>query len=324
MAKKVLYIQPLHPSGMDKLREKYEVLVANTEDKQELLKIAPGVSVIISRLTKIDKELMDAAGDTLEAVAKHGVGVDNIDVDEANARGIPVLTTGNANSVSVAEHAFFALGALAKRISYLDRAMRRGHWKSRDEAGSIDLYGKTIGVVGLGRIGRELASMAKNGFHMQVVVFDPYAKQADVEALGYTWTDDLDELCRICDAISLHVPLSDGTRGLIDARRLALMKPTAYLLNFSRGGIVDEDALYQALSDRRIAGAALDAFSAEPPDHTAPLFALDNVLLSPHCGTFSEDSRIRMSMQVAEGVDDVLSGRVPKFAFNKAQIYPNA
>ena len=309
MPKKVLYIQPLHPSGMDMLRKKYDVIVANTEDKDVLLSMAPGVSAIISRLTQIDRQLMDAAGPTLEAVAKHGVGVDNIDVEEATRRGIPVLT---ANSISVAEHAFLALGALTKRIAYLDRAMRQGRWETRDEAGTIDLFGKTIGVVGLGRIGGELAAIAKNGFRMQVLVYDPFARKEAVEAAGYTWMEDLDALCRQADAVSLHVPLSDETRDLIDAR---------YLINFSRGGIVNEQALLEALQARRIAGAALDAFAHEPPDSAQPLFALDNVLLSPHCGTFSEDSRIRMSMQVAEGVDDVLSGRMPRFAFNHAQLY---
>ena len=157
---------------------------------------------------------------------------------------------------------------------------------------------------------------------MDVLVFDPYARREDVEAAGYAWMDDLDVLCRTADAVSLHVPLSDSTRDLIDARRLSLMKPTAFLANFSRGGVVNEAALYDALKEHRIAGAALDAFEQEPPDHTAPLFALENVLLSPHCGTFTEDSRIRMSMQVARGIDDVLSGREPEFAFNKSTIYP--
>lgn len=313
--KKVLYIQPLHSSGMDELRKKYEVVVANTEDKAELMKLLPDAHAIITRLTVIDADMI-RAGVNLEAIAKHGVGVDHIDVVAANARGIPVLTTGNANSVSVAEHAFLALGALAKRISYLDRAMRRGHWKSRDEAGSVDLFGRCIGVIGFGRIGRELASMAKNGFHMRVIVYDPYVTKEDVEALGYAYSTDLDALCREVDALTLHVPLSEATRGLLDARRLGLMKPTAFLANFSRGGIVDEAALYDALINHRLAGVALDAFAQEPPEYDVPLFKLDSVLLSPHCGTFSEDSRIRMSMQVAEGVDDVLSGRVPKFVFN--------
>lgn len=316
MSKSVLYIQPLHASGMDELREKYDVVVANTEDKAELMRMLPGVHAIVTRLTAIDADMIRAGCD-LEAIAKHGVGVDNIDVSAANARGVAVLTTGNANSVSVAEHAFLALGALAKRISYLDRAMRRGHWKSRDEAGSVDLFGRCIGVVGFGRIGRELASMAKNGFRMRVVVHDPYVTKEAVEALGYEYADDMDELCREIDAISLHVPLSKETRNLIDARRLALMKPSAMLVNFSRGGIVDEAALYKALTANRLAGAALDAFSQEPPEYDVPLFKLDTVLLSPHCGTFSEDSRIRMSMQVAEGIDDVLSGRPPKYAFNR-------
>ena len=320
MKKKVLYIHPLHPCGMDKLREKYEVIVTDNEDKKFLLTLLPEVHAVITRLTVIDAEMI-IAGIKLEAVAKHGVGVDNIDIQTCNARHIPVLTTGSANSLSVAEHAFFAIGALAKRISYLDRQMRLGNWKSRDEAGSVDISGRTIGIVGLGRIGSELAAMASHGFHMPVLVFDPLLNREQVEQFGYRYCTDMDELCREADVVSLHVPLTPETQNLIDNRRLKMMKSSSYLVNFSRGGVVNELDLYQALVTKTIAGAALDAFEHEPPDATVPLFELNNVLLSPHCGTFSEDSRIRMSLQVAKGIDDVLSGRVPEFAANKAVLY---
>jgi len=323
MRKKVLYIQPLHPSGMEWLgamEDKYEVIVANTEDKATLLQMLPDVHAIISRLTVIDAEMI-AAGTQLEAIAKHGVGVDNIDVEAATKRGIPVLTTGTANSISVAEHAFFALGALAKRMCYLDNSMRRGHWKSRDEAGSVDLFGKTVGVVGIGRIGTCFANMAKHGFGMNVIVYDPYSTKEHIEGLGFEYTDDLDDMCAKVDAITLHVPLSESTRNLIDARRLALMKPTAFVINFARGGVVNENDLYEALVNKTIKGAAIDAWAVEPPDFDAPIMKLENVILSPHCGTFSEDSRIRMSMAVAEGIDDALSGRVPKNVFNGKDLY---
>jgi D-3-phosphoglycerate dehydrogenase len=320
MKKKVLYIQPLHPSGMDTLQKKYNVIVANNEDRRFLLDAIQDVNAIVTRLTKIDAELI-AAGKKLEAIAKHGVGVDNIDLDAATERKIAVLTTGNANSLSVAEHTLFAIGAMAKRIAYLDKEMRLGHWEARDESGSFDLNGKIIGVVGLGRIGSEVAEMAKYGFHMEVLVYDPCISRASAEEQGFQYTDDLDALCRTVDVLTLHVPLMPSTMALIDASRLALMKPTACLANFSRGGIVDEAALYYALSQKRIAGAALDAFEQEPPNKDSVLLQLDNVLLSPHCGSFSEDARIRMSMQVARGIDDVLSGRIPQFAANKSQLY---
>jgi len=304
--KKVLYIQPLHPCGMNFLRGKYEVMVAGTEDHDALKSMVGGFHAIVTRLTVIDKSIIEA-GDKLEVIAKHGVGVDNIDINAAMERNIKIVTTGDANSLSVAEHAFFTIGALSKRIAYLDRSVRRGQWGARDEPGSIDITGKKLGVVGIGRIGANIARMAKNGFNMEVVVYDPFASREDLKTQGYVLVDDLDELCRIVDFITLHVPLSDETQDLIDERRLQMMKPGAFLINFARGGIVNEDALFRALQEKWIAGAALDAFSIEPPDHTASLFELPNVILSPHCGTFSEDSRKRMSMRVAEGIDDILN-----------------
>ena len=303
--KKVLYIQPLHPAGMEKLAEKYHVVVADTQDREVLKEAIADAHAVVTRLTRIDAELI-AAGKNLEAIAKHGVGVDNIDVAAAEARKIAIVTTGNANSRSVAEHTLLAMGALCKRIAYLDRAMRKGRWLSRDEAGSVDLYGRRLGIVGYGRIGQALAPMAKYGFGMEVQVCDPNVAGQKIEADGFIPCPELDELCRRADLLSLHVPLVRETRNLIDARRLALMKPTACLVNFARGGVVDEEALCDALVRKRLAGAALDCFETEPPDHLQPLFQLDNVLLSPHCGTFTEDSRYRMSMALAEGISEVL------------------
>jgi D-3-phosphoglycerate dehydrogenase len=320
MKKKVLYIQPLHKSGMDKLSEKYEVIIANNENKEHLKSIIPDVNAIVTRLTVIDKELI-TAGKNLEAIAKHGIGVDNIDVEAATERNITVLTTGNANSLSVAEHAFFAMGAMCKRITYFDDQMRKGNWKSRDTLGSKDMTGKLLGIIGLGNIGSNVAKMAKEGFGMQVEVYDPYADQEAVVSLGYKYVKDVDTICREADFITVHVPLNDDTKNLIDKRRLSMMKSTACLVNFARGGIVNEKDLYEALKNKTIATAALDVFEEEPLSLASPLLELDNVVLSPHCATFSEDSRIRMSLQVAEGVDDVLSGRAPKFAANKSVIW---
>ena len=303
--KKVLYIQPLHPAGMERLAERYNVVVADTQDREALKAAIADAHAVVTRLTRIDRELIEA-GPQLEAIAKHGVGVDNIDLEAARERGISIVTTGNANSRSVAEHALLAMGALCKRIGYLDRAMRRGHWLSRDEAGSVDLYGRRLGIVGYGRIGQALAPMAKHGFGLEVLVCDPDVSPARIAADGFTPCPDLDALCSRADILSLHVPLTAATRGLIDARRLDLLKPGAFLVNFARGGVVDEAALCEALAGRRLAGAALDCFAAEPPDHDSPLFQLDNVLLSPHCGTFTEDSRRRMSLALAEGIEEVL------------------
>ncbi len=321
MGKKVLYIQPIHPSGMEWLKEQgYDVVVANTEDTAVLKEMVKDASAIVSRLTYVGKEIIDA-GEKLECVAKHGVGVDNFDVPYCNEKKMPILTTGTANSASVAEHAFFALGALAKRIVYLDGAMRQKpcHWKSRDEEGTVDLLGMKVGIVGIGRIGKHFAQLA-TGAGMSVMVYDPFATKEQVEAMGFEFFDDLDAMLKECDALTLHVPLSDATRDLINAKNLKLMKPTAYLINFARGGVVNEADLYEALKNKTIKAAAIDAWAQEPPEGN-PLLTLDNALLSPHNGTFSAGSKIRMSMAVAQGIDEVLTGKVPTNCFNKKDIY---
>lgn len=307
---KVLYIQPIHKSGMEKLAAKYEVIVPPDTRRETLLSAIRDVDVVVTRLTVLDAALM-AGAKHLKAVAKHGVGVDNIDTAYCQAHGIKVLTTGDANSSTVAEHAMFAIGALYKHIPLLDRETRRGNWGSRDEVVSRDVRGKTLALVGYGRIGRCLAGMAGAGFDMRVRVFDPYADRAQVEMAGYTWCATLaDALCG-ADVLSLHVPLTEDTRGMIGAAELSALAPDALVVNFARGGVVDEGALYAALMDGHIAGAALDAFAQEPPDTQNPLYQLDKVLLSPHCATFTEDSRRRMSMRLAEEIDRVLS-RAPQ------------
>jgi len=323
MGKKVLYIQPLHPSGMDYLREKgYDVVVANTEDKAVLKEMVKDASAIISRLTVVDKEILDC-GEKLECCAKHGVGVDNFDLAECNRRGLPICTTGTANSASVAEHAFFALGALAKRIVYLDKCMRMDppHWKSRDEAGSVDLLGMTVGIVGIGRIGSYFGKLA-TAAGMKVLVYDPFAPKEFVESLGFTYVKEFNDLLPQVDAVTFHVPLSDATRDLLNKDNMKLMKKTAYVINFARGGVVNENDLYEALKDGTIKAAAVDAWAFEPPTPAnTKMVTLENCIMSPHCGTFSEGSKVRMSMAVAEGVDAVLSGKVPENAFNKKEIY---
>lgn len=303
---KVLYIQPIHKSGMDMLAQKYEVVVAPDTSRETLMREIEDASAIISRLTPIDAELM-AAGKKLRAIAKHGVGLDNFDVAYAAAHGIEVLTTGDANSSTVAEHAMFAIGALLKRVPMLDREMHRGNWASRDLPGACDAFGKVLAVLGFGRIGRCLARMAHYGFGMEVRVYDPFIKAEDVHDQGYVYCPTVEDAMRGADIVSPHVPLNEATRHIIDRDRIFMMNRGAYVLNFARGGIVDYEALEEALCCGQIAGAALDTFETEPPDPQCKLFRHENVILSPHCATFTEDSRKRMSMRLAQEIDRVLS-----------------
>ncbi len=306
---KVLYIQPIHPSGMEKLREKYEVAVAGDTRRETLVKALADADAAVTRLTAVDRGLM-AAAPRLKAVAKHGVGVDNIDTEYAKEHGIAVLTTDDANSSTVAEHTMFAIGALFKRIPMLDGQMRKGNWLSRDLPGARDVMGKTLGIIGFGRIGQNLARMAGQGFRMKVAVYDPFARREEVEKQGFAYYDDLLDMAATLDVVSPHVPLTTQTAGMIGADFLSAMKTESFVVNFARGGVVNEDALYEALMSGHIAGAAVDVFETEPPDIRKPLYCLPNVLLSPHCATFTEDSRIRMSMRLAEEIDQVLSPRL--------------
>jgi D-3-phosphoglycerate dehydrogenase len=316
--KKVLYIQPVHESGMNRLAKNYEVVVAPDPSRATIERLIVDADAIITRLTTIDKELI-GKGLKLKAIGRHGIGVDNIDVGYATEKNVAVLTTGDANSISVAEHVIFAVGALSKKIHWLDRQMRSGNWASRDRTGAGEITGKILGIVGLGNIGTHIARIAKYGFNMKVMFHDPFASKEALDAAGshgYERCEALDDLVKSVDVLTVHVPLTPHTTNLIDERRLELMKPTAFVVNFARGGIVNEAALYQALANGKLAGAALDVYEQEPPDYSSPLMQLDNVILSPHCAYYTEDSRVRMSLQLAEGIEEVLEGKRPRFAAN--------
>ncbi|MDF2724800.1 MAG: putative dehydrogenase related to phosphoglycerate dehydrogenase [Paenibacillus sp.] len=305
--KKIVYIQPVHEGGMNRLAGKYEVIVAPDTSRETIERLIADADAIVTRLTPIDRDLI-AKGAKLKAIARHGIGVDNIDVEFAASRNVAVITTGNANSLSVAEHAFFAIGSLFKKIPFLDRQVRKGNWASRDKTGATEITGKCIGIVGLGNVGSQLARMAKYGMNMQVLIYDPFASVEAVQANGYEKLDDLDELLKRADVVSVHVPLIADTKNLIDDRRFRLMKPGSFIINFARGGIIDEQALYRALTEGHLAGAALDVYEQEPPDVGNPLYQLNNIILSPHCSYFTEESRVKMSMHLAEKIEEALEG----------------
>lgn len=315
MKKKVLIVQPIHESGIRVFGDQFEVIIASDPSVETVKREIKGVEGVIVRTAPFTREIIEAA-DRLKVIARHGVGVDNIDIQAATKKGILVLNTPDANAVSVAEHTITAIGALAKRLMYMDRATREGNWEARNEYKAIDLDGKVLGLVGLGRIGTLVAKKASAAFNMKVIAYDPYVSRQVAEENGITLYDDLDRIFREADVVSLHTPLTAETRGLVNAARLSLMKPTAFLVNFSRGGVVDEEALYKALKSRAIAGAALDVFGEEPPPRNHPLFELDNVLLSPHSAALTQECVVRMATGAAQGVVDVLTGRKPQFVVN--------
>jgi D-3-phosphoglycerate dehydrogenase len=249
-------------------------------------------------------------------IARHGVGVDNIDLAAATRRRVPVAYTPDANRVSVAEHVLAVMAALAKRLVEYDAATRRGAWDVRNSYGAIDLAGKTLGVVGVGRIGATVARKAAAAFDMRVVGYDPHLPPGAVTDCCAEEARSLEDLLAASDAVTLHVPLTPRTRGLIGARELALMRASAILVNTSRGGVVDEAALGDALAAGRPRGAALDVFEREPVDPRHPLFALPNVLVTPHTAALTAECAARMAAGAARAIAAVLDGGRPDDVVN--------
>lgn len=262
---------------------------------------------LMVRQGRITQEVI-AASPNLKVIAKHGVGVDNVDIAAAAKRGIPVLRAMGSNSRAVAEHTIALALALVKEILPLDRAVKNGGWPKPTFVGK-DFLGATIGLIGYGGIGRETARMAE-ALGMEVVVHDPFAPGA-AEADGFASADDIDAMLPTLDILSIHCPLTAVSRDLIDARRLALMKPSAVIVNTARGGIINEQALAEALSAGTIAGAALDSFSIEPPPADSPLWPLNTLIATPHIGGVTHGSADSMAEIAARHIISVLDGNAP-------------
>lgn len=270
--------------------------------RDALLERVRGVEGILSMLTeRIDAEVMDAAGPQLKVISNYAVGYDNVDIPAATARGIPVGHTPGVLTETTADFAFALLMAAARRLVEADAFVRAGRWKTWEPQRllGVDIYGATLGLVGLGRIGRAVARRAL-GFGMRVLYYDPAVPPEDAPA-GCS-PAALDTLLRQADFISLHVPLTPQTRRLIDAAAFAKMKPTAVLVNTARGPVVDPQALYEALSSRRIFAAALDVTDPEPIPPDSPLLQLDNLVIAPHIGSASRATRGKMARIAAENL----------------------
>jgi D-3-phosphoglycerate dehydrogenase len=270
---------------------------------------------ILARTAPFPKEVIEA-GKKLKVIARHGVGCDNIDVQAATERGIYITFTPEANANSVAEYAIGMIIALARYFLPGDKATRSGNWELRNKLPAIDLAGKTLGLVGAGRVGTMVAKKAFFGLDMKVIVFDPYIKEIKGVPEAKIVTD-AELIFREADFVSLHVPATPETKGLVGKKYFEMMKPGAFLVNAARGEIVNEKEMYEILKAGRIAGAALDVYDPEPPLAGNPLYGLDNVILSPHNAALTHEAMTRMAVGAAMGIDDVLSGRAPKWPFNK-------
>ena len=250
-----------------------------------------------------------AMASRLEVVSRHGVGYDNVDVDALTAARIPLTVTGTANSVTVAEHSLFFMMSLAKHGVLFDREVRRGNWDIRFENTAVDLAGRKVLILGFGRIGQLLVKRCV-AMDMEVFVHDPYASDDAVRDAGAERVEDWRGMLPGIDFLSVNCPKTEETTGMVAAAELAAMKRSAYVVNTARGGIVDEAALVDALERRVIAGAAIDAFEVEPAAVDNPLFALDNILVSPHSAGVTEESMFRMGASCARNVIDCFDGKL--------------
>ena len=290
--------------AMARLREAADEIVFNPTTgplhPDQLIPLLQDVDGVVAGLDDYTAEVINAAGPRLKVISRYGVGSDRVDIPAAEARGIVVKVTPGANSVAVAELTLGLMFGLARHIPSLDRAVRAGEWP---RAKGMELTGKTLGVVGVGSIGREIAKRAE-GLQMSVIGYDPMVDAATMKAAGITPVT-LQQLLAQADVVSLHVPLLDSTRHIIDAAAIASMKKGALLINTARGGLIDEAAAYDALKSGQLGGLALDAYEVEPPAGS-PLFELDNVIATPHTGAHTDEATANMARMAVDNLLAVL------------------
>jgi D-3-phosphoglycerate dehydrogenase len=310
----VLIAEELSPATVEALGPDFDVRTVDGTDRPALLSALVDASAILIRsATNVDEEAI-AAAKSLKVIARAGVGLDNVDIKAATTAGVMVVNAPTSNIISAAELTVGHILSLARHIPAAHDSLAAGTWK-RSKYTGVELYEKTVGIIGLGRIGA-LITQRLQAFGMNVVAYDPYVTGARAQQLGVTLLS-LDELLAQSDFITIHMPRTPETTGMISTDQFALMKPTAFVINVARGGLIDEDALFAALKSRRIAGAGLDVFVNEPPTDS-PLLSLDNVVLTPHLGASTDEAQEKAGVSVAKSVRLALSGELVPDAVNVA------
>jgi len=310
---KILITDPLATEAIAMLREEHDVTLDEMDHETLVKEIGNYDALLIRGRTRVTADVIEA-GTALKVVGRAGVGVDNVDVPKCIEKGIKVVNAPTGATESVAELTFAHMLALARRMGAAHISMKAGRWEKKKLKG-VELSGKTLGLVAMGRIGYEVARRAR-AFGMYFIVYDPYIGPELVEKIGGRLVSTLDEVILNADFISIHSPLTDETRHIIGADVFARMKDTAFIINCARGGIIDEDALYDALETGEIAGAALDVFENEPPGKS-PLMELDNVMFTPHLGASTREAQVKAGTICAEQVMKVLAGKKPDFIINR-------
>ncbi len=304
---KFVMTQAVCNEGMRMLEGKSEIFVADNGDPRQYLEEMRDADALIVRIADCDKTVIENSPN-LKVIGRTGVGYDSVDVEAAVRAGIPVVVTPGANNRSVAEHAVGMMFAISKNFVEGQNEMKVGNWKIRDAKKAFELLGKKVGFIGMGAIGKEAQKICR-GIGMITAGYDPFLSRENIEELGCEYYSDYKEMLKDCDMISVHVPLLDSTRNMIGKEELASMKQTAVIINCSRGGIVNEAALTDALNQGVIAGAGTDVFEEEPPSPDSPLLNAKNLLYSPHSAAQTRESVIRMAEMCIEGCLAVIDGK---------------
>lgn len=309
----VLVTHAIHPEAMARLESEAEVRVLADPSPAGLLSEIPTADALLVRMPVAAEAIR--AGRRLRVVARHGVGLDYIPVDTCTELGIPVVYTPDANTESVAEHVVATMIALAHHVARADRLVRAGRWNERDRLLGIDIRGRTIGIVGVGRIGARVAQICSTGFGMRILGFDPYLDDHAILGRGAE-PRSLASLLADSDFVTLHTPSTAQTRHLLDARAIGAMKQGAYLINHARGALVDTAALTDALKRGHLAGAAVDVLETEPPPPGLELLHLENVIVTPHSAALTDEAMRRMGCDAGEDILRVLRGETPRACAN--------
>ena len=311
--KKILIIQPIHEAGIKLLTDNsnYEYEILENLEAQDIKSKISNCDAISIRTAKLSGELINCSKN-LKIISRHGVGYDNIDLTASKEKNITLAITATANAVAVAEHVLFMLLNIAKRKSMYDDSVKSGNFSNRNKLPkTIEIWNKNILIAGFGRIGQCLIKRCK-GFEMNVFVYDPFVSKEVVESLGGKKVENLEDSIKNMDAVSLHVPLNDKTKNLINYNLLRTMKKNCIIINAARGGIINEIDLDRALNENLIFGAGLDVFEKEPPDQNNPLLKNKKVFLSPHTAAFTEECMVRMGKETIQNIIDFFEKKLDK------------
>jgi len=315
---KVLVSDSLSEEGVSKLSEHFDVDVSTGLSEDELVGVIGSFDALVIRSgTQVTKRVIDAA-DNLKIVGRAGVGVDNIDVDAATEKGIIVVNAPEGNMLSAAEHTIAMMMSMARNIPQANASLKAKKWERKNFMG-VEVNGKTLGVIGLGRIGAEVAKRAQ-GLEMSILAYDPFVTEDRAKDMGVELTT-VDDIAQRADFITVHTPLIKETRNILDKAQFDMMKSSARVINCARGGIINEEALADAARDGKIAGAAIDVFTSEPP-FDCPFLGLDNVIVTPHLGASTEEAQVNVAVSVAEEVISVLNGGSARNTINIPAVKP--